>query len=185
MRTLPIGRNAVTNPRAGVALVVAAAFAVAGSLAHAQSLAPDIIVTAVVNAPVAEVWKAWTTPAGIESFFAPKAAKVEPWPGGAFELWFGVDLPEGSRGSEGCKVHSVRPMQQFVFEWNAPPTIPVIRPLRTLVYLDFKPLPGDRTEVTLRNFGYGDGDDWAKTKAYFTSAWTGVMTSLEKRFAAK
>jgi len=127
--------------------------------------------TKVVNAPVADVWKAWTTAEGIESFFAPKAAKVEPWPGGAFELWFGVNLPEGTRDSEGCKVHSVKPMEQLVFEWNAPPTIPTIRVLRTLVYLDFKPLPDNRTELTLRNFGYGDGEEWAKNKAYFTQAW--------------
>src|SRR6185436_7335622 len=109
--------------------------------AAAQSLAPDIVVVKTINAPVADVWKAWTTAEGIESFFAPKAAKVEPWPGGAFELRFGVEMPEGSRGSEGCKVQSVKPMEQFVFEWNAPPTIPAIRPLRTLVYLDFKALP--------------------------------------------
>ena len=68
---------------------------------------------------------------------------------------------------------------------NAPPTIPAIRPLRTLVYLDFKPLPDNRTELTLRNFGYGYGDDWGKTKAYFEKAWPAVMASLEKRFAAK
>jgi uncharacterized protein YndB with AHSA1/START domain len=151
----------------------------------AQSLAPDIAVTKVINAPVAEVWKAWTTPEGIESFFAPKAAKVEPWAGGAFELWFGVTLPEGSRGSEGCKVHSVKPMEQFVFEWNAPPTIPTIRPLRTLVYLDFKSLPDNRTEITLRNFGYGEGEEWQKAKAYFVQVWPAVMAGLEKRFAAK
>lgn len=153
--------------------------------ALAQALAPDIIVTKTIDAPVADVWRAWTTAEGIESFFAPKAAKVEPVVGGAFELWFGVDFPEGTRGSEGCKFHSVTPMEQLVFEWNAPPTIPVIRPLRTLVYLDFKPLPGNRTELTLRNFGYGDGEDWAKTKAYFANAWPAVMASLEKRFAKK
>lgn len=153
--------------------------------AAAQSLAPDIVVVKTINAPVADVWKAWTTAEGIESFFAPKAAKVEPWPGGAFELWFGVELPEGSRGSEGCKVHSVKPMEQFVFEWNAPPTIPAIRPLRTLVYLDFKSLADNRTEVMLRNFGYGQGEEWAKTKAYFERAWPAVMANLEKRFAPK
>jgi hypothetical protein len=76
-------------------------------------------------------------------------------------------------------------MAQFVFEWNAPPTIPAIRPLRTLVYLDFKALPDNRTELTLRNFGYGDGDDWGKTKAYFEKAWPAVMANLEKRFAPK
>ena len=153
--------------------------------ALAQSLAPDIAVTKIIDAPVADVWNAWTTAEGIQSFFAPKAAKVEPVPGGAFELWFGVNNPEGQRGSEGCLVHSVTPMEQFVFEWNAPPEYPVIRRLRTLVYLDFRPLPDNRTEVTLRNFGYGDGEDWAKTKAYFAAAWPAVMAGLEKRFAAK
>jgi uncharacterized protein YndB with AHSA1/START domain len=151
--------------------------------AAAQPLAPDIMVTKVIDAPVADVWKAWTTAEGIESFFAPKAAKVVPEPGGAFELWFGVDFPEGSRGSEGCMFHSVTPMQQLVFEWNAPPTIPTIRKLRTLVYLDFTPAEGNRTSLTLRNFGYGQGEEWAKTKAYFEQAWPAVMASLQKRFA--
>ena len=167
---------------AGCCIVAVAPFSGA---ADAQSLAPDIVVTKVINAPVADVWKAWTTAEGIESFFAPKAVKVEPVPGGAFELWFGVNNPEGSRGSEGCKVHSVKPMEQFVFEWNAPPTIPAIRGLRTLVYLDFRPLPDDKTEVTLRNFGYGEGEEWAKTKAYFAQAWPAVMGGLEQRFAKK
>ena len=169
---------------AHVRALTAAAFALLipyGSAA--QSLAPDIVVVKTINAPVADVWKAWTTTDGIESFFAPKAAKVEPWVGGAFELWFGVDQPEGSRGSENCKFHSVKPMEQLVFEWNAPPTIPTIRRLRTLVYLDFAPVDGNRTSLTLRNFGYGEGEEWAKTKAYFEKAWPAVLASLEKRFA--
>ena len=161
----------------------AAMLAVLASVATAQPLQPDISVVRVIAAPVADVWKAWTTPEGIESFFAPKAARVEPRPGGAFELWFGVNLPEGSRGSEGCLFHSVTPMEQLVFQWNAPPTIPAIRPLRTLVYLDFKPLDGNRTELTLRNFGYGQGDDWQKSRAYFERAWNAVMDNLQKRFA--
>ena len=167
------------------ALIAAVCALLVACSAAAQSLAPDIVVVKTINAPVADVWKAWTTTAGIEGFFAPKAAKVEPWPGGAFELWFGVDLPEGSRGSENCKVHSVKPMEQLVFEWNAPPTIPTIRPLRTLVYLDFKPLPDNRTELTLRNFGYGTGEEWEKAKAYFAKAWPAVMANLEKRFQPK
>jgi uncharacterized protein YndB with AHSA1/START domain len=151
----------------------------------AQPLQPDITVTRTINAPVADVWRAWTTPEGIESFFAPKAARVVPEPGGAFELWFGLDYPEGSRGSEGCLFHSVTPQKQLVFEWSAPPPIPTIRKLRTLVYLDFAPADGDRTTLTLRNFGYGEGDEWAKAKAYFEKAWPAVMASLEKRFASR
>ena len=163
----------------------AIAVALAVPLVMAQPLQPDIVVVKTVDAPVADVWNAWTTAAGIESFFAPKVGKLEAWPGGMFELWFAPDAAEGSRGSEGNRVHSVKPMEQFVFEWGAPPTIPTIRPLRTLVYLDFKPLDGNRTEVTLRNFGYGQGDDWDKTKAYFQRAWPAVMGNLEKKFAKK
>ena len=170
----------VLSSRVAVLIVLAIALPV-----RAQPLAADITVTRVINAPVEEVWKAWTTAAGIESFFAPKAANVEPVPGGAFELWFGVNHPEGSRGSEGCLVHSVKPMEQLVFEWNAPPQLPAIRKLRTLVYLDFKPLPGNRTELTLRNFGYGDGPEWARSKVYFEKAWPAVLGSLEKKYAAK
>ena len=66
-----------------------------------------------------------------------------------------------------------------------PPDIAVTRIINELVYLDFKPLPENRTEVTLRNFGYGTGEDWAKARAYFENAWPAVMGSLEKRFAAK
>jgi uncharacterized protein YndB with AHSA1/START domain len=179
---LPMTTSLPTLTRILGAPLCASLFAVT---AAAQSLSPDIVVTRLIDAPVAEVWKAWTTPEGIESFFAPKASKVEPWAGGAFELWFGLTLPEGSRGSEGCRVHSVKPMEQLVFEWNAPPTIPAIRVLRTLVYLDFRPQGERRTELTLRNFGYGAGEDWAKAKTYFEQAWPAVMASLEKRFAPK
>ena len=173
------------SPFARSATLAVIALGVVALPVRAQPLAPDIVVARIIDAPVADVWKAWTTTAGIESFFAPKAARVEPVPGGAFELWFGVNNPEGSRGSEGCLFHSVRPMEQLVFEWNAPPELPTIRKLRTLVYLDFKPLPGNRTELTLRNFGYGDGPEWARSKAYFEKAWPEVLGSLEKKYAAK
>ena len=78
---------------------------------------------------------------------------------------------------------SVTPQKQLVFEWNAPPTIPTIRKLRTLVYLDLPPAEGNRTTLSLRNFGYGEGDEWARTRAYFEKAWPAVMASLEKHFA--
>jgi len=80
-------------------LIVSFALALAGT-SSAQPLSPDITVTKVIDAPVADVWKAWTTVEGIESFFAPKVAKVVPEPGGAFELWFGLDQPEGSPSRE-------------------------------------------------------------------------------------
>jgi len=66
-----------------VRLALACIVLLATNALVAQPLQPDIMVTRVINAPVADVWKAWTTTDGIESFFAPKAVKVVPEPGGA------------------------------------------------------------------------------------------------------
>jgi len=71
---------------------------------------------------------------------------------------------------------------QFSRNLGIPPTT-LTRRLRTLVYLNFDSVEGDKTSVTLRNFGYGQGEEWAKTKAYFERAWPAVMANLEKRFA--
>ncbi|MHC4780015.1 MAG: SRPBCC family protein, partial [Planctomycetota bacterium] len=59
-----------------------------------------------VPAPIGDVWKAWTTSQGAATFFAP-AAIIEAEVGGAYELYFMPDGPEGSRGSEGCRIHSM------------------------------------------------------------------------------
>ena len=65
----------VLSSRLAVLIVLAVAVPV-----RAQPLAPDITVTRVINAPVEEVWKAWTTAAGIETFFAPKRSASSPFP---------------------------------------------------------------------------------------------------------
>jgi len=93
-----------------------------------------IFKTAMVKAPLSDVWKAWTTTEGVKSFFAPEAL-VEAVPGGLFEIYFNKDAPAGSRGSEGCRVLSVEPMRSFAFDWNAPPSMPAVRAQRTNVQL--------------------------------------------------
>src|SRR6185369_10706591 len=50
----------------------------------------------IVNASVADVYAAWTTPAGIARFFAPKAV-IDPRPGGEYTVVFYPDVDaEGS-----------------------------------------------------------------------------------------
>src|SRR6476659_3709515 len=70
-----------------VRIAIALLALVAANALVAQPLQPDIIVTRAINAPVADVWKAWTTTDGIESFFAPRRGKGVPEPGGAVGRW--------------------------------------------------------------------------------------------------
>lgn len=137
-----------------------------------------------VAAPRAEVWKAWTTTEGVKTFFGPEA-KVEAVVGGPFEIYFGPGQPEGLRGSEGCKVHSVVPMKLLAFTWNAPPTIPTIRNsgVHTVVYIELEEAGSDQTRVTMTQTGWGAGEDWDKTYQYFDRAWDAVLGNLRYRFA--
>src|SRR5687768_6958895 len=72
-----------------------------------------------IDAPVSDLWAAWTTNEGAESFFAPKAHIVLVT-GGAYELYFRPDAEEGSRGSEGCEVIGYEVEQRLSFNWNTP-----------------------------------------------------------------
>lgn len=134
-----------------------------------------------IDAPLAEVWKAWTTNEGLTSFFGP-GAHVEPTPGGPFEIYFSLNAPEGLRGSEGCKVHSVVPMKLLAFEWSQPPSIPALRGVHTLVLLRFEELTPNRVRVEMTHSGWGVGEDWDKAYAYFNRAWDAVLGNLRYRF---
>ena len=137
-----------------------------------------------VAAPLAEVWKTWTTTEGVKTFFGPEA-KIEAVVGGPFEIYFGPSQPEGLRGSEGCKVHSVVPMKLLAFTWNAPPTIPAIRNsgVHTVVYIELEEAGAEQTRVTMTHVGWGAGEDWDKTYQYFDRAWDAVLGNLRYRFA--
>jgi uncharacterized protein YndB with AHSA1/START domain len=135
-----------------------------------------------IPAPPAEVWKAWTTVEGAKTFFAPDA-NLDASPGGAYELFFNVDAPIGTRGSEGCTVVAAEPNKKLSFTWNFPTSIPSLRGqnAHTQVTVTLAP-SGAGTKVTLDQTGFQDGDDWKKGHAYFERAWGVVLARLERRF---
>lgn len=136
---------------------------------------------AVVSAPVAVLWKAWTTNDGLESFFC-KKANVDLRVGGDYVLTMTLDAPEGQRGTEGCHILSYIPERMLSFEWNVPPSIPALRSANahTHVVVEFTPLGGGVSEVRLTQLGWGKGKDWDKCYEYFDRAWTNVLQSLQQ-----
>lgn len=138
----------------------------------------------VVNAPVDEVWNAWTTVDGVKSFFA-GGARIEPYPDGAYEIYFDPSQPEGHRGADGMRILVFEPKQRLAFTWNAPEEkFPNARKQRTRVTIVFTPIGEKQTRVALTHDGFGDGEEWDNVHAYFRGAWKWVLGSLEKRFAA-
>jgi len=159
-----------------------AAFALLLAAAHAAGAERMIEKQGVVNAPIEEVWKAWTTTEGVKSFFAPDA-NVEARSGGPFEIYMNPYAPAGMKGADDMRFLAVQPPTMLTFTWNAPPHQPEIRAQRTMVIVRLRPLDEKRTEVTLRHVGWGDGEKWDATYAYFDRAWGNVIANLQKRFA--
>ena len=135
-----------------------------------------------VDASLGAVWEAWTTDEGLRSFFAPKC-HVELAPGGAFEILFDLDAPEGQQGSEGMRVMAFEPKTMLSFTWNFPPHLTDIRPMCTLVVLRFLSVSPTRTRVRLTQTGWGAGASWKEGFTYFERAWGAVVfPQLQKRF---
>jgi uncharacterized protein YndB with AHSA1/START domain len=163
---------------------VAAAFALLVLAAcGSAAAAPERMIEkqGVVKAPIGEVWKAWTTREGIRSFFAPDA-NVEPRSGGLFEIIMNPFAEPGMKGADDMRVMAVQEPTMLTFTWNAPPHQPEIRAQRTLVIVRLKAVDDASTEVTLHHLGWGEGEKWDATYAYFDRAWGNVLRNLQKRF---
>ena len=152
--------------------------------AGAQPSERAVFAEIVVPASIDKVWEAWTTPAGIASFFAP-ASKIELRVMGAYEMHFNPAAPAGQRGGEGNVILAIQPQRMLAFTWNAPPHLPNVRQQHTSVVLRFKDLGNGQTKVTLAETGWGEGEEWDQAFAYFSSAWQDiVLPRLKLRFEA-
>lgn len=168
----------------------ALSFVVASNMREARGVAmkDPLVKDVIVNAPRKAVWQAWTTPQGLQSFFA-RNVNMELRPGGPFEMLFDHEAEQDLRGSEGCKVLSFVEEEVLSFTWNAPPEFMMERSDHTVVVLQFAEVDGDRTHVTLHHDGWkwkgsrpGQKARWGEVRSYFDDAWDRVLKHLQKRF---
>lgn len=157
----------------GALLMQTPAFAPAAE----RSLDKEIVVPATSD----QVWDAWTTRAGIVSFFAPDA-DIDARPDGAFHIYMDPEGEPGWRGADTMRYLAVQPKRMLSFDWNAPPSLPEARQQRTFVILRFEPVDAGHTRVRLHHTGWGDGGEWDQTYAYFDRAWNKVLGNLKQRF---
>ena len=136
----------------------------------------------VVNATLSQVWEAWTTSAGAETFFGPQC-QIDPRPGGSYVIYFDLDAEPGKRGAEGMILMALQTEQMLSFTWSAPPHLPNVRRQMTHVMIRLKPVASSKTRVVLRHDGWGTGGEWDQAYEYFERAWKRVvLPRLRYRF---
>lgn len=158
-----------------------AAWALFGLVASAAAAERAINEKISVKANIDDVWKAWTTNDGIRSFFAPDG-RVEPRPGGEFQIYMNPLAEPGMKGADDMRVLAVQEKKLLSFTWNAPPSLPEARKQQTAVIVRFESRGDALTDVTLHHVGWGEGGEWDKAYDYFVKAWPGVLKNLKKRF---
>ena len=143
---------------------------------------PPIEVSAIVEAPVEEVWKAWTTSEGIPTFMG-FGAEVDARPRGVFRVIFNVDKSALlDRGNDGIIV-AIEPMSMLSVLWMTPMNMPNLRGNSTSLMIYFQKIDdGKRTLVRIVNAGYGLGPDWAAAYQYNVRGWDRVLQGLQYRF---
>ncbi len=153
------------------------------SSSHAEESCFRIINGSVtVPAGKKAVWETWTTEDGIRSFFAPDC-KIDPKPGGSFEIYFLPNAEPGLRGADDMVFLALQPYDMISFTWNAPPSLPNVRGHRTSVVVWFREAGDSRTIVTLYHSGWGTGLEWDDAYQYFKKAWNDiVLPRLKWRF---
>ena len=158
-------------------ILIAGLIAASGGLAAERAVEKEVVVAA----PIDSVWQAWTSKAGIESFFAPEA-EIDARVGGAFHVHMDPLAPPGSKGADDMRFMALQRPTMLSFDWNAPPSLPEARAQRTFVVVRLADVDGKSTRVTLHHTGWGTGGECDKSFAYFDRAWGYVLGNLKKRY---
>ena len=130
----------------------------------------------VVPAPIAQVWDAFTTPAGMQSWIAPQA-RVQLVPGGDWRALF------PGRAEAGGTIVAFQPDTLLVLSAMAPEAYPTVRRDRTLAVFTFAPHGDAETTVHLAQTGWKDGSEWDKAYEYLTQGNAYLLQALYARFA--
>ena len=135
----------------------------------------------IVDCSKESAFEMWTTSSGVAKFFSPDSL-IELHPGGAYEMYFGLEPDEnGRRGSQGSKLISVLPNEFFIFDWSFPPSTPELRrtDAKTHVMVEFDAIDERQCRVKLTQYGWKTGEEWDKGYSYFDRVWPMVLKQFQ------
>jgi len=158
-----------------VLALVPAGIAAAQSATSLQPAEPQkLVIEFEVPAPVAEVWRAFSTSDGLRTWLAPDAV-VDLRAGGEWTVRF----PGGSTG--GGTILSFVPEKEIAIAALAPDKFPHVRAERTRAVFAFEPR-GKVTVVRLTQTGWKSGEEWTRAYEYLLAGNAQLMAMLHRRF---
>jgi len=153
-----------------------------------QAAASDRVLRteAVVHAPVSEVWKAFTTKEGVQSWMVP-VAEVDLRLGGTMKTNYNATAKIGDPGTIVHHILSYEPERMLTTRFDAPEGAPQWAKLAqaTWVVYRFEPVSARETRVVVSMMGWGEGPDWNDSYDHFQRGNEWEMQQLAKHFFPK
>lgn len=148
--------------------------------AHAQQ---SVVTEGVVNAPIAEVWRLFTTKEGIESWMVAKT-DIDLRLGGLWRTSYSKDSTLDDDAAIHHLVLAYDPERLLVFRTIKPPkNFPFPKAiLNTWSVIYLEPAGDSRTTVITRMLGFGDDPESQRMRAFFVSGNQETLDHLIKKF---
>jgi len=157
------------------------------SESQAISASVDPIITeAVIAAPVAEVWKVWTTKEGIESWMVAKT-DIDLRIGGTWRTSYSKSSSLDDDESIRHTILAFDPLKMFSMRTVKPPksfAFPnAILKTWTVVY--FEPVGESKTKVTAHMLGFTEDEESQKMRAFFEAGNRTTLDNLVKKYQTR
>lgn len=155
----------------------------AGLSALPLRAADALVVEGEVDAPVAEVWKAFTTAEGLRSWMAP-LADIDLRVDGLMRSSYDEDGVLGDKSTIENRILTYEPERLLSIRVARPPQGFSFGALVTQMWtnIHFEPLPGERTRVRVVGLGFGPDEASQKMKAFFQRGNEFTLVKLQERF---
>lgn len=146
--------------------------------------AESIVAEGIINAPVASVWNAWATTAGLKAWLAPHA-DIDLRVDGLMRSNYDAKGSLGDAGTIENRVLAYEPERMLAIKVSkAPEKFPFksrIGEMWTVLY--FQPAPGSKTTLRIVGMGFGADEESQKMKEFFRQGNEFTLVQLQKRFA--
>lgn len=134
-----------------------------------------LIVEVVVPAPLDQVWDAFTTRDGLQTWLW-REVRVDLRTGGD---WIVQYTPTATGGGT---IESFTPRRELVVRAMAPEQFPIVRATRTRAAFRFAPADAGSTRVTLVQTGWQAGAEWDAAYDYLANGNAQLLAQLHTRF---
>ncbi len=178
-------REQSAEPRKGLAVIALVVAVLVGLVVQVEAgqdrpLRHDVV----VEAPVAEVWAAWTTKRGLESWLA-RSVKVELEPGGRYASNAFGEI--GEPGTVEMRVIAFEPERMLALTTSAPADeFPEVAAAEdTWAVVSLYPIDENSTRVEYTMLGWREGAEWDRARKFFDHADRYLLEMLRRRFAGE